>query len=137
MQRFVLLSLVLCSSLLAVAQQQGDKVQRDSITMSDTLRSVVITPGGLSIGKLNPFGYDIMPSTPSLGDVLGSSVQDKIMHPFAFVQRRKERHRKKMAKILREYDLLKTNNELLIEALRNEGIDPDSLLLAKPKLDNK
>jgi len=128
MSKFVLLFLLLCHSILAIAQQEGNKTHRDSITMNDTLRSVVITPKGLPIGKLNPFSFDIMPSTPSLGDILGSSVADKIMHPFAFLQRKKERHRKKMAKILKQYDLTKTNNELLRDALRNEGMDPDSLL---------
>lgn len=103
--------------------------------MNDTLRSVVITPNGMMIGKLNPFGFDIMPSVPSLSDIIGSRAADKIMHPFAFVQRKKERHRRKMAKLLEQYDKLKTNNELLREALRNEGIDPDSLLIQIQKKD--
>ena len=121
--------------LCADAQQEAKPEQRDSITMNDTLRSVVITPKGMMIGKLNPFGFDIMPSVPSLSDILGPRAADKIMHPFAFTQRKKERHRRKMAKLLKQYDRLKTNNELLREALRNEGIDPDSLLIQMQKKD--
>ena len=128
MLRICYLIILLSASLPTAAQENIPSTQRDSVPMSDTLRSVVITPRGLMIGKLNPFGFDIMPSMPSLSDILGPRAADKIMHPFAFVQRKKERHRRKMAKLLKQYDRLKTNNELLREALRNEGIDPDSLL---------
>jgi hypothetical protein len=51
-----------------------------------------------------------------------------IMHPFAFKSRKEERRRRKAMQKLWEYEHIKTNNELLREALIREGIDPDSLL---------
>lgn len=91
----------------------------------DTLLPVIITEDGNVPVKIN------MPKpirVPSVSDILGPKLTDKIMHPFAFSKRKRERHRRKMMKILEEYDQVKTPRELLIEALRNEGIDVDSLL---------
>lgn len=91
----------------------------------DTLLPVIITEDGnipIKINKPKPI------KVPSVSDILGKDLTDKIMHPFAFSKRKRERHRRKMMKILEEYDQVKTPRELLIEALRNEGIDVDSLL---------
>lgn len=91
----------------------------------DTLLPVIITEDGnipIKINKPKPI------KVPSVSDILGKDLTDKIMHPFAFSKRKRERHRRKMMKILEEYDKVKTPRELLIEALRNEGIDVDSLL---------
>lgn len=91
----------------------------------DTLLPVIITGDGNVPVKIN------MPKAirvPNVSDILGKKLTDKIMHPFAFSKRKRERHRRKMMKILEEYDQVKTSRELLIEALRNEGIDVDSLM---------
>ncbi len=103
----------------------ADTVAADSAA-DDTLRSVIVTPDGrIPVPMRKP---QKQPSVPSLSDILGKKLTDKIMHPFAFSQRKRERHRKKMMKILREYELLKTPREEIIEALRKEGINVDSLL---------
>lgn len=91
----------------------------------DTLLPVIITDDGNLPVKVNlPKAIKV----PSVSDILGKSLTDKIMHPFAFSKRKRERHRRKMMKILEEYDQVKTPRELLIEALRNEGINVDSLM---------
>ncbi len=65
-----------------------------------------------------------------LSDLIGSKANDKIMHPFAVKQRKRERHQRKMARILQQYDMVESERDLLLEALRREGIDPDSLMNA-------
>lgn len=91
----------------------------------DTLLPVIITEdGNLPVKVKMPKEIRV----PTVSDILGKSLTDKIMHPFAFSKRKRERHRRKMMKILEEYDQVKTPRELLIEALRNEGINVDSLL---------
>ena len=66
-----------------------------------------------------------IPSTPSLGDVIDKispGLTDKIMHPFAFKDRRKARKHKRDKKVLEEFDKVKTFDELVREALEREGI---------------
>lgn len=66
-----------------------------------------------------------IPSTPSLGDVIDKispGLTDKIMHPFAFKDRKKARKHKRDKKVLEEFDKVKTFDELVREALEREGI---------------
>ncbi len=117
-------------SLTSMPQgQTPPPVPRDTIPvdtiLDDTLRPVIITPSGsLPVGvKKNE-----VIRVPTVSDVIGEKATDKIMHPFAFSRRKKDRHRRKMEKLLREYEQVKTPNEALIEAMRKEGINVDSLL---------
>lgn len=97
----------------------------------DTLRSVIVTPDGrIPVPIRKP---PKQPSVPNVSDILGEKLTDMIMHPFAFSKRKRERHRKKMMKLLREYEQLKTPREEIIEALRKEGINVDSLLQLNEK----
>lgn len=112
------------SASVANPKPQWTVAQPDTLE-DDTLLPVIITEDGKLPVKIN------MPKpikVPSVSDILGPKLTDKIMHPFAFSKRKRERHRRKMMKILEEYDKVKTPRELLIEALRNEGIDVDSLM---------
>ena len=74
------------------------------------------------------------PRVPTVSDLIGPKATDMIMHPFAIKQRKEERRRKKIAKKLWEYEHVKSNNELLREALIREGIDPDSLLRVRDSI---
>ena len=61
---------------------------------------------------------------PSLGGVLeklSPGINDKILHPFAIKQRKKERRRKRALKALEEYDRVKTFDELIREAYEAEA----------------
>jgi hypothetical protein len=60
-----------------------------------------------------------------LGDVIDKispGLTDKIMHPFAFKDRKKARKHKRDKKVLEEFDRVKTFDELVREALEREGI---------------
>ncbi len=131
------LTLLLLLPLHMLARPQGGSLPEpkdtvasspaDSVEMSDTLRTLVVSDDGrLPIGVSDAAREHI--STKSLGDVLGGKVMDKIMHPFAIKQRKRERHARKMARILREYEMVRSDRDALLEALRREGIDPDSLI---------
>ena len=66
-----------------------------------------------------------VPRTPNLGEVLDKitpGLTDKIMHPFAIKERRLEKKRKRVKKILEDFDKTKTFDDLLREALEREGI---------------
>ena len=58
---------------------------------------------------------------PSLGTILEKllpGINDKITHPFAIKQRKKERRKKRSLKALEDFDKVKTFDELLREAYR-------------------
>ncbi len=97
----------------------------DSVVFDDTLRPVIIRPVEKPGGNIK---VDMGPRVPNVSDVIGAKATDKIMHPFAVGRRKKERHRRKMERLLREYEQIQTPNEALIEAMRQEGINVDSLL---------
>ena len=64
-------------------------------------------------------------SPPSLGDILeklSPGLNDKICHPFAIKQRRRERKHKRDRKALEHYDQVKTFDDLLREAIVREGL---------------
>ncbi|MBO7118697.1 MAG: hypothetical protein J6W03_00060 [Bacteroidaceae bacterium] len=63
---------------------------------------------------------------PSVSDVLGARVTDKIMHPFAIKDRKRDKKHARDRKILEEYEQLgriKTFEELLDEAIRQQAIE--------------
>ena len=62
----------------------------------------------------------------SVSDVIGSKLTDKIMHPFAFKERRREKKHARDRQILKEYEELgrvKSFEELLDEAIRKQAIE--------------
>lgn len=96
---------------------------------TDTLKEVeVIAPGQTSgleeairqrierMGIRNPI------TLGTLIDKIKPGLMDNIMHPFAFKDRRQAKKRKKVKKILDDFDKTKTFDELLREALEREGI---------------
>lgn len=102
----------------------------DSVSM-DTLREVTVRAGrhiplpGMVVGG----SKDNVVAPPSLSDILEKllpGLNDKIMHPFAFSQRKKERRRKRSLKALEDFDKVKTFNELLREAYQQQLLE-DSL----------
>jgi len=96
---------------------------------TDTLREVeVIAPestAALEDAIRQSIARMGIPSTPSLGDVINKispGLTDKILHPFAFKDRRKAKKHKRDKKVLEEFDKVKTFDELVREALEREGI---------------
>lgn len=95
---------------LKEVEVQGDSVLR----VNDAIKN--------SIGRENELriGY------PSVSDVLGPRITDKIMHPFAIKDRRRDKKHARDRKILEEYEQLyrvKTFEELLDEAIRQQAIE--------------
>ncbi len=127
MQRIVLYILFACLSLSLQAQERRDSVP--DTPMSDTLKTVLVTEDGRLPIEISEMAKERI-STKGVSDVIGGKATDKMMHPFAIQQRKKERHNKKMARILEQYDMVENEHDLLLEALRKEGIDPDSLMNA-------
>ncbi|MBO7067691.1 MAG: hypothetical protein J6W52_03295 [Bacteroidaceae bacterium] len=114
--------------------------QTDSLNyeQTDTLREVdVIAPGrtqGLEDAIRQGLARMGISRTPSLGEVLERikpGLKDKIMHPFAFKERKRARKRKRVKKILDDFEATRTFDDLLREALEREGV------AIPPKQDNQ
>ena len=96
---------------------------------TDTLKEVeVIAPGrtsGLEDAlrqSLERMGIRNPVTLGNLIDKISPNLTDKILHPFAFKERRKAKKRKKVQKILDDFDRTKTFDDLVREALKREGI---------------
>ena len=91
------------------------EVQRDSILrVNEAIRQA------LGREKEGRIGY------PSLSDILGARVTDKIMHPFAVKERKREKKHARDRKILEQYEELlrvKTFEELLDEVIQRQAIE--------------
>ena len=91
------------------------------MTPTDTLREIVIFPDSLlPVERIirERQGQQKTIKVPSVSDILNRispTLNDKIMHPFAFKQRKHDRRRKKHQQVLEEYSRVKTFDELLRE----------------------
>ena len=126
-ERLLLSALLAVPAVWANAQEDRDS----SLTMRsevDTLREIVVRPDS-SLRVTDAIDKSLkrkrQPRNMSLGDVLDKlspGLQDKITHPFAVKDRKRDRKHKRDRQILKEYDSSKTPNDLLKEALRREGL---------------
>ena len=121
----------LLAILLAVLPLGTLYAQLRDTTRVDTLQEVEVRGDSVlrvneairqSIGKENAtrIGY------PSVSDVLGPRITDKIMHPFAVKDRKRDKKHARDRKILEEYEQLyrvKSFEELLDEAIRQQAIE--------------
>ena len=132
MKRILLLfCLALIAHLSWAQSEKTDTTQTDTTLSGVKMKEVVVTKDKRLPVFVSPQAKDMGPRVPSLSDIIGRRATDYIMHPFAFKSRKAEKRRRKALKKLWEYDHIKSNNELLREALIKEGIDPDSLLRMK------
>lgn len=124
----IIISILLAMFALAVqAQEKKDTTSNDTTLKGAKMKEVVVTKDKRLPIFVSPETKNI-PRVPSVSDIIGAKATDMIMHPFAFKSRKEERRRRKVLKKLWEYDHVKSNTELLREALIREGIDPDSLM---------
>ena len=89
---------------------RGDSMLR----VNEALRQTIAREKAARIGTLN------------VSDVIGGKVTDKIMHPFAVKDRKRDKKHARDRKILEEYEQLghvKTFEELLDEAVRKQAIE--------------
>lgn len=96
---------------------------------TDTLKEVqVIAPtstAGLQDAIRQSMTRMGIPHTPNLGEVIDKispGLTDKILHPFAYKDRRKAKKHKRDKQALEEFDRVKTFDDLVREALIREGI---------------
>lgn len=129
MKRIMLLiTLVLCANFVYAQSEKQDTTKSDTTLQGVKMKEVIVTKDKRLPIFVSPQTKEAQPHVPSLSDLIGGKATDMIMHPFAFKSRREERRRRKVMKKIWEYEHVKTNNELLREALIREGIDPDSLM---------
>lgn len=132
---------VIVSLVLAVASQVSTYERTDSIGSTqhetdtcgvDTLREVTVRAGRhipLPGMVINPKLKEAVVPPPSLGDILNKlspGLKDKIMYPFAFKERRREKRRRRSLKALEDFDKVRTFDELLREAYERQLLE-DSL----------
>ena len=117
--------------LLAALPIMAFPALQSDTTRVDTLRQVEVRGDSVlrvneaiknSIGKEKDgrIGY------PSVSDVLGPRITDRVMHPFAVKDRKREKKHARDRKILDEYEQIgrvKTFEELLDEAIRQQAIE--------------
>lgn len=125
-----LILLLLVLPLHAYSAPRGNALPQDTLRR-DTLKQVDVRGDSVlrvneairrSIGKEQGtrIGY------PSVSDVLGPRITDKILHPFAVKDRKRDKKHARDRKILEEYERLlreKTFEELLDEAIRKQAIE--------------
>lgn len=134
----LLFSLLLQSDALALSGEAAS----DSIR-TDTLREVVVRPDSvLPIVKAidESLKRNPVPRVMTVGDVLEKllpGINDKITHPFAIKQRKKERRHKKLMKALEDYDRVESFDELLRKAYQQQMMEDSLELLRKKTADGR
>ena len=135
-----IIPLLMAGSPLSAGTLRADSLSADSLSADslgvDTLREVTVRAGrhiplpgmvvspGLKEAVIPP------PSLSSVLEKLSPGINDKITHPVAIKQRKKERRRKRSLKALEDFDKVKTFGELLNEAYRKQ-MHEDSVQRAK------
>jgi hypothetical protein len=111
-----------------------DTLQKDSMR-TDTMREVVVySPQGLPVNKaldrsLKRWkeGQVNIPSVGEMLEKLSPGINDKITHPFAIKDRKREKRRKQRLRSLEHFDQVKTFKDLLYEAyiqqMREDSIE--------------
>ena len=111
-----------------------DTLQKDSMR-TDTMREVVVySPQGLPVNKaldrsLKRWkeGQVNIPSVGKMLEKLSPGINDKITHPFAIKDRKREKSRKQRLRGLEHFDQVKTFKDLLYEAyiqqMREDSIE--------------
>lgn len=117
--------------LLAAMPFQGFSVLSGDSLRVDTLRQVDVHAD--SVLRVNEAIRQTLErekaariGTLSVSDVIGGKATDKILHPFAVKDRKREKKHARDRKILTEYEELgriKTFEELLDEAIRQQAIE--------------
>ncbi len=98
----------------------------------DTLRQVIVkgeTKSALEKAIESSLKRKKQPSTMGLGDVLekvSPGINDKILHPFAIKDRKRDRKHKRDKKILDEYDRIVTFEDLLNEAVQRQQLEDEA-----------
>lgn len=123
---------------LVVLFQQPDSIPSDTLRI-DTLREVTVK-GDTVLPVLEAIrksigAHPIPQDPPTLGDLLeklSPGINDRITHPFAIKERKREKRKRKHQKILQNYDRVIPFEYLLRQAYIQLQLE-DSLEKAKEK----
>ena len=121
--------ILLLSILLSLNDSIPDTTARERV---DTLRQVIVRGEAKSLLEKaieSSLARQRQPSTPSLGDVLeklSPGLNDKMLHPFAIKQRKRERKHKRDRRILEEYDQIVTFKDLLDAAVQRQQLEDEA-----------
>lgn len=123
--KHLLILLLAALPLLAFSAPMGDSLLVDTLKqievrgdsmlrVNNAIRQTIEREKAARIGTLN------------VSDVIGGKVTDKIMHPFAIKDRKRDKKHARDRKVLEEYEQMsrvKTFEELLDEAIRQQAIE--------------
>ncbi len=122
-----MIALLVSFFLMADTLAEPDTLHRQ-MERVDTLREVEVRPDS-TLPMMDAINSSLarqnIKAPPSLGDILEKwwpGINDKITHPFAIKQRRRERKHKRDREVLKHYDQVKTFDDLLREAIVREGL---------------
>lgn len=124
-------------SFVMMTDSLENRPQDDGIP-TDTLREVIIIPDSLlPVDRVirESLGQEQVIKVPKVSDVLdrlSPGLSDKIMHPFAIKERKRERRMKRHLKVMEEYSRVKTFDELLRDAYEQQILE-DSLQRLRAK----
>lgn len=121
--------ILLLSILFSLNDSIPDTTARERV---DTLRQVIVrgeAKSPLEKAIESSLARQGQPSTPSLGallEKLSPGLNDKMLHPFAIKQRKRERKHKRDRKILEEYDQIVTFKDLLDAAVQRQQLEDEA-----------
>lgn len=124
-------------SFVMMTDSLENRPQGDGIP-TDTLREVIIIPDSLlPVDRVirESLGQEQVIKVPKVSDVLdrlSPGLSDKIMHPFAIKERKRERRMQRHLKVMEEYSRVKTFDELLRDAYEQQILE-DSLQRLRAK----
>ena len=137
-------TLVFIIAVLFALPISAQYAEPDSIDV-DTLREIVVR--GDTILRVNDAIRETLKrqgitkiSTKSVSDVIGAKATDKILHPFAVKDRKREKKHRRDRAILAEYERMEkapTFEELLWEAIRQQSIEDGKEPPERPKRKQK
>ena len=124
-------------SFVMMTDSLENRPQDDGIP-TDTLREVIIIPDSLlPVDRVirESLGQEQVIKVPKVSDVLdrlSPGLSDKIMHPFAIKEPKRERRMQRHLKVMEEYSRVKTFDELLRDAYEQQILE-DSLQRLRAK----
>ena len=112
------------------------KAKDTAVSVVDTLREVEVKakkePSVVDAINKSLKNQPVMPGQKSVADIIGKKATDRILYPFAWRERRKEKNLKKTQENLKRLEAAKSYEDELTEAI-NRQLREDSIAEARKK----
>lgn len=112
------------------------KAKDTAVSVVDTLREVEVKakkePSVVDAINKSLKNQPVMPGQKSVSDIIGKKATDRILYPFAWRERRKEKNLKKTQENLKRLEAAKSYEDELTEAI-NRQLREDSIAEARKK----